>query len=83
MSELEIEKTFNGRYVSVNTYAKRCDVTPSAIHIRINASSSGKIQEGTDGYLEQTALEEAEGVFIDTELYPPKKATRGRKKKTN
>lgn len=78
----EEEEIIDNRYVTVKTYARRCGVSKHAIYLRIKSSDEGKIPPGDSSYLEQTLLEEAEGIFIDTEAFPPKKAQRGRKKKS-
>ncbi len=77
----EIEDNISNRYLTVRTYAAKCGVSKHAIYLRIKSSESGKILPGDSSYLEQTLLEEAEGIFIDTEAFPPKKAQRGRKPK--
>ncbi len=80
----EITKEDKMRFVSVKSYADMCGVSPHAIYMRITASNKGEInhKEGDEAYLEQTILEQAEGVFIDIKRFPPKKVKRGRKFKT-
>lgn len=70
------------RYVTVKKYAELCDVGVHAIYARLEKSDRDIYKEGDEGYLEQTELKEAEGVFIDTKKFPPAKMHRGRKHKS-
>ena len=67
------------RYVTVETYAKLCGVGKHAIYQRLYKSDEGVYNEGDESFLEKTLLAEAEGEFIDTVLFPPKRVSRGRK----
>lgn len=69
------------QFVTVKTYAELSGMGPHAIYARIRKSENGFYKEGDEGYLEQTTLAEAEGVFIDTEIFPIVKMKKGRKKK--
>lgn len=89
--------TKTSRYVSVKTYAELCGVGIHAIYARLRKSmplpveegqeedpATQRLKEGDSGYLEQTFVDNAEGVFIDTKKFPPvTKMKSGRKFKVN
>lgn len=73
------EEIEHKQYVSVNTYAKLCGTTPHAIYQRIYRSQDGEYERGQLTFLEVCTLKEVEGLFIDTQKYPPvKKITKKR-----
>lgn len=83
MSDQVKNEEIGKRYLSITEYAAKCNVSYHAIHARIIKSNEGRYNEGDEMYLEETDLEEVEGVFIDTHKFPPKKGNPGRKQKKN
>ena len=61
----------NKKYVSVKSYAQLCETTPHAIYQRIYRSQDGVYERGDEMFLETCSIKECEGVFINTETYPP------------
>ena len=73
------EQKINKKYVSVKTYAILCGVTPHAIYQRIYRSQDGIHERGDSMFLETCTIKECEGIFINTETYPPVENNKKRK----
>lgn len=64
------EKENEPRFVTIKTYAEKCGTGVHNIYRRLKLSEEGTYEEGHKNYLESTALDQAEGEFIDTKKFP-------------